>query len=31
MEPVEDGGPGAGEAVRRIIGGETSTIPAVSR
>jgi ketosteroid isomerase-like protein len=31
MEPVEEGGPGAGEAVRRIIGGETSATPAVSR
>jgi ketosteroid isomerase-like protein len=31
MEPVEEDGPAPGEAVRRIIGGETSTNPAVSR
>jgi ketosteroid isomerase-like protein len=31
MEPVEESGPGAGEAVRRIIGGETGLTQAVSR
>ena len=31
MEPVDDGGPEAGEAVRRIVTGEASTAPAVQR
>jgi ketosteroid isomerase-like protein len=31
MEPVEERGPAAGEAVRAIIAGEASTAPAVSR
>ena len=31
MEPVEEAGPGAGEAVRRIIGGESGLTPAVTR
>ena len=31
MEPVEELGPAAGEAVRAIIAGETMTTPAVSR
>jgi ketosteroid isomerase-like protein len=29
MEPVDDGGPAAGEAVRRIVTGDTSMAPAV--
>ena len=31
MEPVDDGGPAAGEAVRRIVTGEASMAPAVQR
>ena len=31
MEPVDDGGPAAGEAVRRIVTGEASVAPAVQR
>jgi ketosteroid isomerase-like protein len=31
MEPVDDGGPAAGEAVRRIVTGGASTAPAVPR
>ena len=31
MEPVDDGGPAAGEAVRQILTGEASMAPAVQR
>ncbi|MEA2653727.1 MAG: hypothetical protein QOI37_954 [Chloroflexota bacterium] len=31
MEPVEEGGPAAGEAVRRIVAGQDATEPAVPR
>jgi ketosteroid isomerase-like protein len=31
MEPVDDGGPAAGEAVRRIVTGDASMAPAVQR
>ena len=31
MEPVDEGGPAAGEAVRRIVTGEASMAPAVQR
>jgi len=31
MEPVDEGGPAAGEAVRRILAGEESMAPAVQR
>ena len=31
MEPVDEGGPAAGEAVRRIVAGEASVAPAVQR
>jgi len=31
MEPVDEGGPAAGEAVRRIVTGEASIAPAVQR
>ena len=31
MEPVDEGGPQAGEAVRRIVTGEASMAPAVQR
>jgi ketosteroid isomerase-like protein len=31
MEPVDDGGPGTDDAVRRIVAGEGATAPAVAR
>jgi hypothetical protein len=31
MEPVDEGGPAAGEAVRRIVTGDASMAPAVQR
>jgi len=31
MEPVDEGGPATGEAVRRIVSGEASMAPAVQR